>query len=129
MKKLLLLIGMLLVLAGFSSCESEETTFDRVVGRIWIGNLGFMDGSFPLESGVYFRSDGFGEDELCYADNGAPFRKLSIQWYIERNTIYIDYGRVAPPRELRRVYVGNGSLTGTLYVDGRDYGTVTLRMQ
>lgn len=129
MKKLLLLIGMLVMLTGFSSCESDETIFDRIVGRVWIGNLGFTVGSFPLESGVYFRSDGFGEDELCYSDTGAPYRKYSIQWSVDNNTIYINYGNMDRPRELRHVYVGNNSMNATLFVDGYEYGPVTLYMQ
>ncbi|MEG1701086.1 MAG: hypothetical protein RRY33_07475 [Alistipes sp.] len=131
MKKLLLITTLLALLVGLSSCESDETVYDRIVGRVWIGNLGFVSDDayhYPLESGIYFGSDGFGDDELCYAD-GQSYAKLRCQWFVEDGDLYIDYGRVADPRELRNVYVGHGSLTGDLFVGGYSYGTVTLHMQ
>ena len=48
---------------------------------------------------------------------------------VGNGTLYIDYGNVAPPRELRNVYVSHGRMTGTLYINGFYYGDVELYMQ
>lgn len=129
---------LLTVLIGFTSCEDDETIFDEIVGRTWVGDLGFeSNDSFraPLGSSVYFGSDGFGDDQLYYLDDtGDPYgNPLRLQWRVADRSIFIDYGRVAPLRELRDVYVRNGRLNGSLYIDdGIDvfyYGEVELRMQ
>ena len=44
-------------------------------------------------------------------------------------TVYIDYGRVDLPRELRRVHIRRGMLTADLYIGGRYYDRITLYMQ
>lgn len=133
MKKLILILCTLLTVSAFSSCESDddETIFDSIVGRVWIGDLGMIDpaGGFPLESAVYFGGDGFGKDDLVYYDNGEPYDIFNIQWDAYDGNIYINYGNVAPPRELHDVRVRRGTLTGTLYIYGDYYGPVTLRMQ
>lgn len=44
MKNLKKYVGVLMLLSllvGFTSCEDDETIFDRIVGRTWIGDLGF----------------------------------------------------------------------------------------
>ncbi len=128
---------LLTVLIGFTSCEDDETIFDEIVGRTWVGDLGFQSNDSyrdPLESGVSFGSDGFGEDQLYYYDNGGRYgNSLRLQWRVADGSIFIDYGNVAPLRELRDVYVRNGRLNGSLYIDdGIDvfyYGEVELRMQ
>ena len=115
LKKYVGVLMLLFLLVGFTSCEDDETIFDRIVGRTWIGYLG---------------ADGFGEDQLCYYDNGDYYGKpLRLQWSVGNGTLYIDYGNVAPPRELRNVYVSHGRMTGTLYINGFYYGDVELYMQ
>ena len=123
---------MLLTAVSFLSCEDDDddTIFDRIVGRVWIGDLGMIDqGGFALESGIYFGTDGFGKDDLRYYDNGQPFGVYNIQWEAYDGNIYINYGNMAPPRELHDVRVRRGELTGTLYIYGNYNGRVTLRMQ
>ena len=133
LKKYVGVLMLLFLLVGFTSCEDDETIFDRIVGRTWIGDLGFeSDDRYhdPLESGIYLGADGFGEDQLCYYDNGDYYGKpLRLQWSVGNGTLYIDYGNVAPPRELRNVYVSHGRMTRTLYINGFYYGDVELYMQ
>ena len=85
--------------------NNGETIFDRIVGRTWVGDLGFeSDDRFhdPLESGIYLGADGFGEDQLCYYDNGDYYGKpLRLQWRVGNGALYIDYGNVAAPREFK----------------------------
>ena len=78
LKKYVGVLMLLFLLVGFTSCEDDETIFDRIVGRTWIGDLGFeSDDRYhdPLESGIYLGADGFGEDQLCYYDNGDYYGK------------------------------------------------------
>jgi hypothetical protein len=70
-----------------------------------------------------------GSDELRYADNGRLLDTLNIQWDAYDDTVYIDYGRVDLPRELRRVHIRRGMLTADLYIGGRYYDRITLYMQ
>lgn len=86
-------------------------------------------GASPLESYVYFGADGFGTDELRYADTGRYLDTLNIQWDAYDDKIYISYGRADYPRELRNVYIRRGRLTGELFIDGQYYDRVTLYMQ
>lgn len=132
-KKYVGILMMLTMLVGFTSCEDDESIFDEVVGRTWIGDLGFSSNdSFrdPLESGIYLGSDGFGDDQLAYYDNGDFYgRPLNLQWRVGGGSIYLDYGNVAAPRELRNVYVNRGRLSASLYIDGYYYDEVELRLQ
>ena len=132
MKKLFFALCMLLTAITFASCEADddETIFDSLVGRVWIGDLGMVDrGGYALESGVYFGGDGFGTDELVYYDNGQPFGVYNIQWEAYDGNVYISYGNMAPPRELHGVRIRRGQLTAALYIDGNYYNSVTLRME
>lgn len=130
MKKLFFALCMLLTAATFSACEDDdETLFDQLVGRVWIGDLGMADREFALESAVYLGADGFGRDDLVYYDNGEPFGVFNIQWDAYDGNLYISYGNVAPPRELHDIRVRRGWLTGDLFINGYFYGEVSLRMQ
>lgn len=132
MKRFFLAAFMLLSAVGFTACEIEDDDlFDTLAGRVWAGDLGFyQDGRIPLDSYVYFGADGFGTDELRYADNGQYLDTLTIRWEAYNDgTIYINYGRVDYPRELRRVRIRRGELRADLYIDGRYYDQVVLYMQ
>lgn len=121
---------MLLAAVGFSSCENDDDDlYDTLTGRVWAGDLGFYQDGYALDSYVYFGADGFGSDELCYADNGRLLDTLNIQWDAYDDKIYISYGRADYPRELRNVYIRRGRLTGELFIDGQYYDRVTLYMQ
>ena len=37
LKKYVGVLMLLFLLVGFTSCEDDETIFDRIVGRTWIG--------------------------------------------------------------------------------------------
>lgn len=70
MKRFLLAACMLLAAVGFSSCENDDDDlYDTLTGRVWAGDLGFYQDGYALDSYVYFGADGFGSDELRYADN------------------------------------------------------------
>lgn len=133
MKRFFLAICLLTAALGFTACEEEDNDnlYDTLVGRVWSGDLGFyQDGRYPLESFVYFGADGFGTDELYYADNGEYLDTLRIQWEAYNDgTIYINYGNKDFPRELRRTRIRSGVLTAELYIDGRYYNRVRLYMQ
>ena len=128
LKKYGSILMMLTLLVGFTSCDDDEDLFDQIVGRKWVGYLGFQDRLEDLESGVYFGSDGFGSDELDYYD-GERFGTLNMQWWIERGTIVISYGNRASLRELRNIYVRRGRLEADLYVEGQFIDRIELIMQ
>lgn len=130
MKRFLFAACLLLASVSFTACtDDDDSLFDTLTGRVWAGDLGFWDGRYPLDSYILFEPDGFGSDELYYADNGEYFGTLRIQWEAyDDGTIYINYGTVAPPRELRNVRIRHGRLTADLYIDGW-YGHITLYMQ
>lgn len=132
MKRLLIAAFALLAAVGFSSCENDDDRlYDTLAGRVWAGDLGFyQDGRYPLVSYIYFKANGFGTDRLHFADNGEYLDTLDIRWdAYGDDTIYIDYGNTAPPRELRGVYIRRGELRAELYIDGEYYGRITLYMQ
>lgn len=131
MKRFFLAAFMLLSAVGFTACEIEDDDlFDTLAGRVWAGDLGFYQDGIPLDSYVYFGADGFGTDELRYADNGQYLDTLTIRWEAYNDgTIYINYGRVDYPRELRRVRIRRGELRADLYIDGSYRRRVILYMQ
>ena len=114
MKRFFLAALLLFASVAFTGCDNDDDDlYDTLSGRVWAGDLGFyQDGRIPLDSYVYFGADGFGTDELRYADK-----------------IYISYGRADYPRELRNVYIRRGRLTGELFIDGQYYDRITLYMQ
>ena len=116
MKRFFLAALLLFAAVAFTGCDNDDDDlYDTLSGRVWAGDLGFyQDGRIPLDSYVYFGADGFGTDELRYADTGRYLDTLNIQWdAYDDDTIYIDYGRVDSPRELRRVHIRRGTLTGS----------------
>ena len=135
MKKINKYIGallMLTIMVTFSSCQSEDQIFDRVVGRTWVGDLGFVTNDVfrePLESGIFLGGNGFGYDDQYRYDNGPYYGQLQISWGLNGYTLYINYGNVAAPREIRNVYVGGGQITGALYINGIYAFDTTLYMQ
>ena len=42
---------MLTLLVGFTSCEDDEDIYDDLMGRTWVGDLGFGTNRDPIESG------------------------------------------------------------------------------
>lgn len=131
-KKYAGILMMLMLLVGFTSCEDDESIFDEVVDHTWVGDLGFSSDDrerAPLESGIYLGPDGFGDDRLCYYDTGRLYETIKLKWSVGGGAIYLDYGNVAAPRELRNVYVSRGRLSASLYIDGRYYDEVELYME
>lgn len=43
---------MLTLLVGFTSCEDDEDIYDDLMGRTWVGDLGFGTNRDPIESGI-----------------------------------------------------------------------------
>ena len=120
MKRFFLAALLLFAAVAFTGCDNDDDDlYDTLSGRVWAGDLGFyQDGRIPLDSYVYFGADGFGTDELRYADTGRYLDTLNIQWDAYDDKIYISYGRADYPRELRNVYIRRRRLTGELNIDG-----------
>ena len=121
--KLLLVLTMLAV--GFSSCEEDdETIYDYLIGRTWVGDLGFIDGPYALESGITFKGNDYAVDRQFYyaEDGGGEAGTLRLNWWIDMGTLYLDY----PLLEIRGVYITGRFLYGELYADGNYEFSVTL---
>lgn len=82
MKRFFLAALLLFAAVAFTGCDNDDDDlYDTLSGRVWAGDLGFyQDGRIPLDSYVYFGADGFGTDELRYADTGRYLDTLNIQW-------------------------------------------------
>lgn len=125
--KLLLVLTMLAV--GFSSCEEDdETIYDYLIGRTWVGDLGFIDGPYALESGITFKGNDYAVDRQFYyaEDGGGEADTLRLNWWIDMGTLYLDYGPDYPLLEIRGVYITGRFLYGELYADGNYEYSVTL---
>ena len=125
--KLLLVLTMLAV--GFSSCEEDdETIYDYLIGRTWVGDLGFIDGPYALESGITFIGNDYAVDRQFYyaEDGGGEAGTLRLNWWIDMGTLYLDYGPDYPLLEIRGVYITGRFLYGELYADGNYEFSVTL---
>lgn len=125
--KLLLVLTMLAV--GFSSCEEDdETIYDYLIVRTWVGDLGFIDGPYALESGITFKGNDYAVDRQFYyaEDGGGEAGTLRLNWWIDMGTLYLDYGPDYPLLEIRGVYITGRFLYGELYADGNYEFSVTL---
>ena len=125
--KFLLVLTMLAV--GFSSCEEDdETIYDYLIGRTWVGDLGFIDGPYALESGITFKGNDYAVDRQFYyaEDGGGEAGTLRLNWWIDMGTLYLDYGPDYPLLEIRGVYITGRFLYGELYADGNYEFSVTL---
>lgn len=125
--KLLLVLTMLAV--GFSSCEEDdETIYDYLIGRTWVGDLGFIDGPYALESGITFKGNDYAVDRQFYyaEDGGGEAGTLRLNWWVDMGTLYLDYGPDYPLLEIRGVYITGRFLYGELYADGNYEFSVTL---
>ena len=128
LKKYVGVLMLLTLLVGFTSCEDDETIFDHIVGRTWVGDLGFWVDNSPVGSGITFKSNGFGVDEQWYYDWDRVAAVLDVRWWIEDGDLFLDYGNGYPLLILADVYVEGRYLTGRLYSNNIDQGTVTLEM-
>lgn len=93
-----------------------------------VGDLGFWVDNSPVESGITFKSNGFGVDEQWYYDWDRVAAVLDVRWWIEDGDLFLDYGNGYPLLILADVYVEGRYLTGRLYSNNIDQGTVTLEM-
>lgn len=91
--KLLLVLTMLAV--GFSSCEEDdETIYDYLIGRTWVGSLGFAVGPYDVESGVTFKGNEYAIDEQYYYGDGGRAATLNLRWWIDMGTLYLIMVRI-----------------------------------
>ena len=70
----------------------------------------------------------FGVDEQWYYDWDRVAAVLDVRWWIEDGDLFLDYGNGYPLLILADVYVEGRYLTGRLYSNNIDQGTVTLEM-
>lgn len=131
MKKIKKYAGLLLMLTlmvGFTSCEDDEDIYEDLMGRTWVGDLGFGSDRDPIESGIRLDSNGLGIDyQVSYYDNSAG--ELPFRWRVDYGTLYLDYGYDFALREIRGVRVNGRYLRGDLYIDGIYFDYIELRMQ
>ncbi|MBP8623132.1 hypothetical protein [Bacteroides sp.] len=128
-KVLLLLVTML----GAVSCQDEESIAEQLLGRTWVGDLGFSDNGYALESGLTFKSNGFGLDEQYYYNNLVEgFFEMQFRWMLNGYNLRLDYGddRYGRPLilEIREVHIDNRVLYGVLYENNKYRGDVELVM-
>ncbi|MEG1564373.1 MAG: hypothetical protein RR365_11720 [Bacteroides sp.] len=118
------------LLLSFTACESDETLFNRLIGRTWVGDLGFSYDHYPVESGLTFKASGFATDEQYFfpEDGGDHAVTLDVRWSIANDILYLDYGNGYPLLEVRGFYVSGRFLNGTLYVDGKYDGPLTMEI-
>ena len=112
----------------FSCVLFLYSIYHAIVGRTWVGDLGFWVDNSPVESGITFKSNGFGVDEQWYYDWDRVAAVLDVRWWIEDGDLFLDYGNGYPLLILADVYVEGRYLTGRLYSNNIDQGTVTLEM-
>lgn len=129
LKKYAGVLMMLTLLVSFTSCEDDETIFDQIVGRTWIGDLGFYVDEFPVESGITFKSNGFGVDEQWYYDFDREAASLDVRWWIEDGNLFLDYGNGYPLLILKALVIDGRYMSGRLFADNVDQGIVTLEMR
>lgn len=96
---------MLTLLVGFTSCEDDEDIYDDLMGRTWVGDLGFGTNRDPIESGIRLDNNGLGIDYQVYDYDGASAGDLPFRWRVDYGTLYLDYGYDFALREVRGVRV------------------------
>lgn len=127
LKKYAGILVMLTLLVGFTSCEDDEDIFDDLVGRTWVGDLGFGSDEDPIESSIQLDDNGMGIDYQRYYNGGRP-GNLAFQWGIEHGTLILDYGAGYGFREIDNVHVDGRYLYGDLFIDGEYFDAIELRM-
>lgn len=127
---------LLVLILGFSACQDEESIRDRLVGRTWVGDLGFSDQyGDALESGLLFKSNGFGLDkQFYYVQTRRADFELEFRWILSGNDLRLDYGTnhdgyPYPILEIRGIYIDRDVLYGILYVNGKYDGDIELYME
>ncbi len=125
-----LLLVLTVAVVGFSSCEDNGSIYDELIGRTWIGDLGLAVGPYDVESGITFKGNDYAIDEQYYYEDGGGGRALTLnlRWWIDMDTLYLDYGPGYPMLEIRGVYISGRYLDGELYADGVYQFNVTLEM-
>ena len=66
---------MLTLLVGFTSCEDDEDIYDDLMGRTWVGDLGFGTNRDPIESGIRLDNNGLGIDYQVYDYDGGRYMR------------------------------------------------------
>ncbi len=126
-----LLLVLTVAVLSFSSCEDDGDIYDALIGRTWVGDLGFSVGPFDVESGITFKGSDYAIDEQYYYEDGGGGRAatISLRWWINMGTLYLDYDLPDNPMlEIRNVYISGRFLNGELYADGIYEFSVSLEM-
>ena len=122
-----LLSMMLALIITLTSCENQNDNeiYDALIGRTWVGDLGFTFDNYAVESGITFRGNDFAVDEQYYFGGGRA-TTLDVRWWISHGNLYLDYGSYLPFLEIRNIYVGYSYLDGDFYSDGRYIGRIQI---
>ncbi len=124
-----LLVGlMLLTLIGFSSCaqQDDNTLYRNLIGYSWIGDLGFENRGYAVNNIITFKGNDYAVDDQYFMDNGEFATTMTIRWWVDGATLWMDYGGINPMFEIRDLFVGSEYLSGTLYVNGAYEGYIRM---
>ncbi|WP_302615174.1 hypothetical protein, partial [uncultured Bacteroides sp.] len=86
------ILMMLTLLVGFTSCEDDDSIYNDLMGRTWVGDLWFGDDDDPIESGIRLDEHGLGIDYQIYDYDGVPAGDLPFRWWVDYGILYLDYG-------------------------------------
>ncbi len=117
-------LSLLIILAlSLSSCsdQDDDQIYDGLIGQTWVGDLGFYVGNLPVESGITFSGNDYAVDEQYYynENGGGRAATLTLRWWVEGQSLWLDYGSHYPMLEIRNIRVGNLYLHGSLFADGQ----------
>lgn len=129
LKKYGSILMMLTLLVGFTSCDDDDDIYHDIMGRTWIGDLGFGADRDPIESAIRMDNNGLGIDYQIFDYDGATAGDFPFRWWVDYGTLYLDYGSNFALREIRNVRVRGRYLQGDLFLDGVYFAYAELKMQ
>ena len=130
-QKFCVLTLLILASVGIISCDDQDdgTIYRDLIGDTYIGDLYFNYNNRPVISYITFKANDYAFDEQYYASSGYKATTLDVRWWVNRGTIFLDYGKYLPMLQLRNVVVGNLYLYADLYSDGKFVSRVEMERE